>query len=521
MPKQFESELELRNKILQGANTLADNVASTMGPRGRNVIIHNKGGRPVITKDGVTVAKNVELEDPFENLGAQVIKQASEKTNADAGYGTTTATVLSRAMLQAAQKYIAAGLSPVELKRGMDKAVEIIVEKLKESARPVRSKEDIEAIARVSANGDKTISSMIATAVDLVGKDGSITIEDSRSVETSLDIREGFRFNSGFASPRFINDEVRGVVKFDNPFIFVTDYKLEVAKNIQSIMEQAARSNRPLIIVSEDISPSALSTLIVNAVRGTIKIAAVKAPRYGNERRNILQDLAIATGANFVTRESGQRLDQVKLTDLGTARTVEVSKFSTVIVDGNGEPEAIDNRINSLKEEIEETDNLNECEKLQERIGRLASGIAVINVGASTEVEAIEKKHRIIDALSAVKAAQLEGVVAGGGSTLAKIVDDLDVEVSNEEQQMGVKIVKVAAQVPLRQMAINAGESPDLILDEVRKSGFIGYDFSKRKVVDLLEEGVIDPVKVTRCALQNATSAASTLITTNHAIVEV
>lgn len=521
MPKLFKSGLELREKILRGANVLADNVASTMGPRGRNVILHNKGGNPIITKDGVTVAKNVDLEDPFENLGAQIIKQASEKTNIDAGDGTTTAAVLSRALLAESQKYLVAGLSPVELKRGMDKAAAKIISELKELARPIRSKEDIESVAFVSANGDKTIAAMIATAVDLVGKDGSITIEDSRSSETSLEIKEGFRFSSGFASPRFITDPQRGVAKFENPLILVTDYKIEVLKDIESIMGQASRASRPLIIISEDISPEALATLIVNVVRGAIKTVAVKAPRYGDERRNILHDLAVATGAEFITRESGRSLRSAKLTDLGTSDTIEVSKSTTVIVGGAGEPDKIDARIDSLKREIEETDNLNECEKIQERIGRLAAGIAVINVGARTEVEAIEKKHRIVDALSAVKAAQLEGIVAGGGATLAKIANTLEVEVENEEQQVGVNIVKAAAQVPLRQMAENAGESPDLILSEVKNSGFVGYDFSKRQVVDLLEVGIVDPVKVTRTALQNAVSAASVLITTNHAIVEV
>ena len=522
MSKQYKSDLELHEKILKGVNKLASNVASTLGPRGRNVILCKKGQRPVVTKDGVSVAKFIEFEDPFENIGAQIIKQAAAKTNLEAGDGTTTSTVLAQAILEKAQKYLIAGAPPIELKRGIDKAVLAIVESLKEMSTPISSEEDIAHIATISANGDKTIGKLIATAVDLAGKDGAITIEEARAVETSLDIVEGFRFDSGYLANAFITDEKRGTVKYEDPLILVTDEKIETVDEMMPVLELVSREARPAIIVADNIEGQALAALIMNAVRGTLRIAAVKAPRYGEERRNILKDLALSVGATFVTRSDDLRLRNVKLTDFGTAKTFECSKNETTIAGGRGKLEDIEKRIEALKVELEQTEDMYECDKIQDRITRLASGIAIIRVGAATEIEMIEKRHRIEDALGAVKAAQQEGVVPGGGVALIRASKGLNVVTENEDQQLGVKIVLEAVKAPLQQMAANAGESPDLILARIEKQeGSFGVDFVTGAEIDMLEQGVIDPAKVTRCALQNAASVASTLITTNHAVIEV
>jgi len=520
--KQYESGLKLHNKILEGVKKLAKNVASTLGPRGRNVILCRKGQRPIITKDGVSVAKFIEFDDPFENVGAQIIKQAAAKTNLEAGDGTTTSTVLAKAIFEKAQKYLIAETPPIELKRGIDKAVERIVENLQEMSKPISSEEDIAHIATISSNGDKTIGKLIATAVDLAGKDGAITIEEARSVETSLDIVEGFRFDSGYLATAFITDEKRGIVRYEDPLILVTDEKIETVDEMMPVLELISREARPAIIVADNIEGQALAALIMNAMRGTLRVAAVKAPRYGEERRNILKDLALSVGATFVTRSENLRLKDVKLTDFGTSKTFECSKNETTISGGRGKLEDVEKRIEALKVELEQTEDIYQCEKIQGRITRLASGIAIIRVGAATEVEMIEKKHRIEDALEAVKAALQEGIVPGGGIALIRASKDLNVEAENEDQELGVKIVLEAVKEPLKQMAVNAGDAPDLIFSTVeRQEGSFGIDFVSGNEIDMLEEGVIDPVKVTRCALQNAASAASILITTNHAVIEV
>ena len=520
MIRKFSNGYELNSKILDGINKLADNVATTLGPKGRNVILfHKEQGVPVITKDGVTVAKFVELEDPFENVGAQIVKQAAEQSATRAGDGTTTATVLTRAILQRAQKYLTAGVSPIEIKRGMDKASEAIVDKLKEIAIPVRSEEDIRHIATISANNDKAIGRLVSTAVDSAGKDGSVLVEEARSLKTSLDMIEGFRFDSGFLSSTFINNERNGTVEYENPLIAVTDEKIETIEQILPTLELAARDNRPLLIVA-DMEGQALAAVIANAVRGTMKIAAVKPPRYGEERRNILKDLCSSIGATFITRENNISLKQIQLTHFGQSKSMSLNKGWTTIVGGTGNHEDIDKKIEALKIEIKDTDSLKECERIQERITRLASGVAVIRVGAATEVEMMEKKHRIDDALEAVRSAQEEGIVAGGGIALLRTSLGLHVETDNEEQSIGAKIILDAVEEPLRQMAKNAGKSPDLIVDRVRRlTGNKGYNFMTDAVVNMLDEGIVDPVKVTRCALQNAVSVASTLITTSHAIV--
>ena len=520
MTRKFSNGYELNSKILEGINKLTDNVATTLGPKGRNVILfHKEQGVPVITKDGVTVAKFVEFEDPFENVGAQIVKQAAEQSASKAGDGTTTATVLTRAMLQRAQKYLSAGVSPIEIKRGMDKVSDAIVEKLKDIAIPVRSKEDILHIATISANNDKSIGTLISTAVDSAGKDGSVLVEEARSLKTSLDLIEGFRFDSGFLSSTFINNERGGTVDYENPLIVATDEKIETVEQILPTLEIAARDNRPLVIVA-DMEGQALAAVIANAVRGTMKVVAVKPPRYGEERRHILKDMCLSTGATFITRENNLQLKQIKLTDFGQCKSVTINKGWTTMVGGGGDHEEIDKRIESLKIEIENTDPLPECERIQERITRLASGVAVIRVGAATEVEMIEKKHRIDDALEAVRSAQEEGIIAGGGVALLRASTGLEIKIENQEQAVGARIILEAVEEPLRQMAINAGKPPDIIVDRVRKlKDNQGFNFMTNAFVDLLEEGVVDPVKVTRNALQNAVSVASTLITTSHAIV--
>jgi len=512
----------LHEKILSGVNTLADNVASTLGPKGRNVILQQVNKEPFVTKDGVTIAKFVKFEDHFENVGAQIVKQAASKTNDEAGDGTTTSTVLARAVLREAQKYIKSGVSPVELKRGMDLAVKDVVNFLEKNSSKIKSKEDIKHVATISSNGDEVIGELIATAIDQAGKDGAVSIEEARSVDTSLDLIEGFIFDSGFASPEFITDERRGAVKYEDCLIMVTDHKLESLDDMLPVLELVAREGKPLLVVADDIEGQILAALIMNSIRGTMKVAAVKAPRYGEERRNILSDLSIATGAHFITRQSGMKFRDVKLKHLGRAKTVDVLKNSTTIAGGAADYEKVDEQIDKLKEQMKEEESMQICERIQERITRLASGIAVIRVGAATQIEMIEKKHRIEDALEAVHSAQLGGVHAGGGVPLARAAKKIKLPKGLvEEQKIGYEIVLRAITEPIKQMAINAGLSPDIIADKVgRLNGNNGYDFSKERVTDLVESGIIDPVRVTCCALTNAVSVASTLITTNYAIIE-
>ena len=514
MSKKYCSNQELESRIASGINKLADNVASTLGPRGRNVILQKKDSNPIVTKDGVTVAEFVELEDPFENLGAQVIKQASRVTNAEAGDGTTTATVLARAMYRNARKYISSGHAPIQIKREMDKTVSEVVESLSELASPISSIEDICHIATISANNDPEIGELIARAVESVGKDGSITVEEARSLQTSLDLVEGFRLGSGYASSSFITDERRGAVVYEDVFVLVADAKIDKVDDILPVLEVVAREGRPLVIVASDIEGQALAALIMNSMRGTMKVAAVKAPGYGEERRGILNDLCLTTGATYVTRSSGLKLKEVTLEHLGMAKKIDVTKAVTTIVGGKGDYAEVDRRIEALKIEAAQTDSMNEAERIQQRITRLAAGIAIIRVGAATEVEMIEKKHRIEDALEAVKAARDEGIVPGGGVALVRTVP--------KGKLTGAQsVVYDAICEPIRQMAFNAGESPDVVLDRVKKlKGSKGWDFNDSKVVDMLEQGVIDPVKVTRTALQNACSAVGALITSGYAIVE-
>jgi len=519
---KFEDRRVLNEKLLSGVNKLADNVATTLGPKGRNVILQEKGKDAFITKDGVTVSVFVHLDDEFENAAAQILKQAASATNTVAGDGTTTATVLAREIFSQAQKYLTAGASPVELKRGIDKAVAVIVDNLQKMAIPVATLEDVESIATISANNDPVIGKLVATAIDKAGADGAITVEEARSMETTLDIVEGFRLPAGYVAAAFVTDERRAAIKYDTPLLLVTDAKIDTVEQILPALELVSRDGRPLVIFAEEIEGQALAALIMNTVRGTMKIAAVKAPHYGDARKNMLHDLAISCGATFLTRDSTQRIKDIKLTDFGQCRSIDITKGLTTVIGGRGDIEEIDKRIDILKDELQHTESLRECEMIQERITKMASGVAIIRVGAATEVEMTEKKHRVEDALEAVRAAQQEGIVTGGGVALLRASSEIEVETDNEDQGLGVEIVKKAVVAPLRQMARNAGRSPDLIEAEVRNaqknSGFNFRDFS---MVDMYEAGIIDPLKVTRTALQNAASAAGTLITTSHAIIEI
>ena len=527
MSRAYDDNQTLQQKIINGANKLTDNVASTLGPRGRNVLLQEKGKDPFVTKDGVTVAQFVALEDAFENASAQIIRQAAIETNSEAGDGTTTATVLARSILLESQKFIASGISPVEIQRGIKLSVKEVVRNLNEISEPVTSASDIEHIATISANNDPSIGKLIAMAVDRVGQDGTITIEESRSLDTSLDVTEGFKFDSGFSASAFITDERRSLMYHEDPLILVTDHKISNVEPILPLLEIAARESRPLIIIAEEVEGQALAAMIMNAMRGTLKVAAIKAPRYGEERRNILDDLSISTGAKFISRASGLKLTDVKMNDLGTAKFIESTKNFTTIVGSCSDYEKVEERLEALTSAIDKTEDLRECARIQERVVRLGSAVAVIKVGGATQVEMTEKKHRIEDALEAVRSAQEEGIVPGGGTALLRAAQKMVIvtsghEAANNDQAYGAVIVRNACREPIRQMALNSGESPDLIVDEVLKSqnNSYGWNFREGRLMDLLEKGIIDPVKVTRCALQNAASCAGTLITTNFGIIQ-
>ena len=521
MSKQYADSEELQKKILAGVNKLADNVAATLGPKGRNVILARKDSNPIVTKDGVSVAKFIDFEDPFENAAAQLIKQAAAETNNLAGDGTTTSTVLARAIYCKSQKYLLAGSSPVDLKRGMDKAVKQVVKKIEEMSRPVESKEDVEHVATISANGDTVIGRLISEAADQAGNDGAITVQEAKSFETSLDVIEGFRFDSGYFAQAFVTNKRRNAVEYDDVLVLVTDHKIEAVQDILPVLELVARESKPFIIVAEQVEGQALAALIMNTVRGSMKVAAVKAPGYGEERRNVLRDLCLSTGATFVSRDSGKKLNEVVLSDLGVCKKAEVLKNQTTLVGGMADWQKIDETIEALKAEIKQTDDMDECRKLQQRITRLNSGVAIIKVGAPTEVEMIEKKHRIEDALEAVRSAQAEGIIPGGGSTLIRC-RDFEIDAVNEDENLGANIIKCSLEAPLRQIASNADQSSDLILHHLMAEDDtqIGWNFAEGRIVNMIDSGIVDPAKVTRVALQNAASVASTLITTSNAIIE-
>ena len=520
MTTQLSHGPELRNKVLDGVNTLADYVATTLGPKGQNVLIHQKDRRPFVTKDGVTVAHNVSFEDPHMNAGAEVVKQVSAMTNAEAGDGTTTSTVLAREILVQANKHIASGTSPIEIKRGLEQCLSEAVQVISEISQPISSAEDVKHIATISANNDVTIGSLVATAVDEVGKDGTVTIEEARSLETTLDLVEGFRFDSGYAATAFVTDERRGTCRYENPMFLITDTKVDQVNQILPALEIAARESRPFVIVAEEVEGQALAALIMNTMRGSMKVAAVKAPRYGEERRAIMSDLAISTGAKFFQQSMGHNLTDVSLVDFGKAASVEITKNTTTVVDGEGDYEKVDETIEKIKVEIQQTDDIHEAGRLQDRVTRLSSGVAIIRVGASSEVEMIEKKHRIEDALEAVRSAQQEGIVPGGGMTLLRVSNTINPNFASEDQASAFPIFKRALEAPFRTMALNAGLVPDVVMLRVEGAkDFEGVNFSTGETEDLKVSGVLDPAKVTRCALKNAVSVAGTLLLTNHSIV--
>ena len=513
---------DIRQKLLSGANKLTDAVASTLGPRGQNVILYKRGAAPIITKDGVSVARVVELDDDYEQAGVEVLRQAALETEKTSGDGTTTSTVLARAILMAANKHIAAGASSIEVKRGIDLATEAVCERVTEMAQPVSSEEEIEHIATVSANGDEAIGKLIASAVAAAGKDGAITIEESRSLQTSMEVVEGFQFDGGFVSPQFITDERKGTVEYRDTLVLVTDETLDNVDELLPILEVAARDGRPLVIVAEEIEGQLLAALIINRMRNSMKIAAVKAPRYGEERRNILEDLALVTGATFVSKDSDLRLKSVKLEHLGSVRRVEISKYHTTMADGDTNFEDLEERVTRLKAQIEETPSLQEAEQLQQRVTRLSSGIAVIRVGGATEIEVTEKKHRVEDALEAVKSAQSSGVVPGGGTALLRSAQNIEIEPKTEDQLRGAQALVEACAAPIIQILKNANISSDIVINSLsyeNSEESVGFNVRTEKFENLIESGVIDPAKTVKCALQNAASAAGTLLTTNCAVL--
>jgi chaperonin GroEL len=512
-----------RRQILNGVNILADAVKVTLGPRGRNVVIEKSFGAPLITKDGVTVAKEVEVEDKFENMGAQMVREVASKTNDDAGDGTTTATVLAQAIYREGAKMVAAGHNPMDLKRGIDLAVTKITEELKKFAKPVAGKKEIAQVGTISANGDTTIGTIIADAMEKVGKEGVITVEEAKSLETTLDVVEGMQFDRGYLSPYFVTDSDRMEAVLEDAYVLIFEKKISSMKDILPVLEKIAQSQRPFLVIAEDVEGEALATLVVNRLRGTLKVAAVKAPGFGDRRKEMLKDIAILTGGQVISDDLGQKIESVTLKDLGVAKRIVVDKDNTTIVDGNGVKEEIEGRVKAIRRQIEDTTSDYDREKLQERLAKLVGGVAVIHVGAATEVEMKEKKARVEDALNSTRAAVEEGIVPGGGVALIKASKVLEtLKLDNAEQQVGVKIIKRSIEEPLRQISGNCGWDGAVVVDKVKTNASTSFGFNAATEVfeDLLAAGVIDPVKVTRSALQNASSVAGLLLTTEAMIAE-
>jgi len=523
MAKQITFSEDARQAILRGVDQLANAVKVTLGPKGRNVVIQKKFGSPLITKDGVTVAREIELEDALEDIGAQMVKEVASKTNDVAGDGTTTATVLAQAIYREGIKNVVAGAKPMEIKRGIDKAVAIVVEKLASMSKPIQDKKEIGQVGAISANNDQEIGDIIADAMDKVGKDGVITIEENKSTETVLDVVEGMQFDRGYLSPYFVTNPESMEAVLENPYILMLESKVANMKDILPVLEQLAKENSPFIIIAEDIEGEALATLVVNKLRGTLNCCAVKAPGFGDRRKEMLKDLAVLTGGTVVSEEVGMNINQVTLADLGRAKKIVVDKENTTIVEGAGNVDDIQARVNMIKRQAEDTPSDYDREKLQERLAKLSGGVAVIKVGATTETEMKEKKARVEDALSATKAAVEEGIVPGGGVALVRALSALaDVKLS-DEQQIGVELVRKALTYPLRQIVSNAGFEASIIVNEIQKADKDTYGFNaySEEYVDMLEAGIIDPTKVTRSALQNAASVASLMITTEAIITDV
>ena len=514
---------EVRQKMVSGVNTLANAVRVTLGPKGRNVVVDRAFGGPHITKDGVTVAKEIELKDKFENMGAQMVKEVASKTNEVAGDGTTTATVLAQAIVAEGMKYVTAGMDPTNLKRGIDKAVAALVEELKNIAKPCDTSKEIAQVGSISANSDEQVGAIIAEAMEKVGKEGVITVEDGKSLENELDVVEGMQFDRGYLSPYFINDAEKQIAALDNPFVLLFDKKISNIRDLLPVLEQVAKASRPLLIIAEDVEGEALATLVVNNIRGILKTVAVKAPGFGDRRKAMLQDIAILTGGTVIAEEVGLSLEKATLEDLGQAKRIEIGKENTTIIDGFGDAAQIEARVAEIRQQIETATSDYDKEKLQERVAKLAGGVAVIKVGAATEVEMKEKKDRVEDALHATRAAVEEGVVAGGGVALLRARAALEnLHTGNADQDAGVQIVLRAVESPLRQIVANAGGEPSVVVNKVLEGkGNYGYNAGSGEYGDMIEMGVLDPAKVTRSALQHAASIAGLMLTTDCMIAEI
>ncbi len=521
--KELRFSTAARSAILNGVNVLADAVKVTLGPKGRNVVIEKSFGAPNITKDGVTVAKEIELSDKFENMGAQMVREVASKTNDDAGDGTTTATVLAQAIYREGAKMVAAGHNPMELKRGIDKAVEIVVSELKKFSKPVKGKKEVAQVGTISANNDPEIGTIIAEAMDKVGKEGVITVEESKTAETTLETVEGMQFDRGYLSPYFVTNPEKMEADIEDPFILLYDKKISSMKDLLPLLERVVQMGRPLVIVAEDVEGEALATLVVNKLRGTIKVAAVKAPGFGDRRKEMLEDIATLTGGTVLSEDLGHKLENATLEHLGRAKKITIDKDNTTIVDGAGKKAAVEGRVKTIRSQIEETTSDYDREKLQERLAKLVGGVAVIYVGAATEVEMKEKKARVEDALNSTRAAVEEGIVPGGGTALLRAARALDgIKKLGGEQQAGVNIIRRSLEEPLRQIAGNAGYEGSIVVDKVsnNSSDTFGFNALTETYEDLIEAGVVDSAKVARCAIQNAASVAGLMLTTETMIAE-
>ena len=522
MPKEVKFADEARQKMLRGVNVLAEAVKVTLGPKGRNVVLEKSFGAPTVTKDGVSVAKEIELEDKFENMGVQMVKEVASQTSDAAGDGTTTATVLAQAILREGLKSVAAGLDPMDLKRGVDKASAAVVVELKNISQPCEDDKSIAQVGAISANSDTEIGSIIADAMGKVGKEGVITVEEGSALDNELEVVEGMQFDRGYLSPYFINDQQSQSVQLENPYVLIHDKKISNIRDLLPLLESIAKSSRPLLIISEDVEGEALATLVVNNIRGIVKVAAVKAPGFGDRRKAMLQDIAILTGGQVISEEVGLSLEKANLEDLGEGKKIQITKENTTIIDGAGSSSDIKGRVDQINNEIEESSSDYDKEKLQERVAKLAGGVAVIKVGAATEIEMKEKKARVEDALHSTRAAVEEGVVPGGGVAFIRALKALDkLEGDNEDQNAGIRILRRAVEEPLRQIVSNAGEEASVILNKVAAGkGNYGFNAATGEYGDMVEQGIIDPTKVTRLALQNASSVSGLLLTTEAMVAE-
>ena len=523
MAKQLLFDDAARNAILRGVALLTDAVKATLGPKGRNAILDKKFGAPTITKDGVTVAKEIELKEPCENMGAQLVREVASKTSDVAGDGTTTATVLAHAIYREGIKNVAAGANPMDLKRGIEKAVEVVIEELKKLSKPVQEKKEIAQVGTISANNDASIGELIAEAMDKVGKDGVITVEEAKSMQTTLDVVEGMQFDRGYISPYFITDPERMECTLEDVYILINEKKISSMKDLLPILEQIAKMGKPLFIIAEEVEGEALATLVVNKLRGTLQVCAVKAPGFGERRKAMLEDIAVLTGGTMISEDIGIKLENIKINDLGRAKKITVDKENTTIVEGSGDPKKIEGRVKQIKTQVDETTSDYDREKLQERLAKLVGGVAVINVGAATETEMKEKKARVEDALNATRAAVEEGIVPGGGVAFMRCLPALKNLKLEADQQVGVEIIRKALEEPIKQIVNNAGLEGSVVVEKVKHSKEVnyGFDADKEEYTDMIKAGIIDPTKVTRYALQNASSVAALMLTTAVMITEI